>query len=393
MLKINQTENITNDLISYLKENQNFLKILNKEITNDTDYAIDYDYDYIIRYLEKYRKNVKRDLNSSTLHPKGKILIILSYNEPFVMSIIPVLNALVAGNVVEIKPSSKALDFFSHIWAISGIINKYQLKLNIYSGSKEELINVIHNMNAVYFFGGFNNATGIAKVCAENLVEFHPEIEASDFQIINISNIKDVDPESIKTTIHDSLLHSGQSCQRIQGIYINNDIYKSYKALLIATFYEMIKSGELSKYVPLNYQPKEILLNNFQSMISKENNIEIQKINGDFPYIISNINPNGELIKSAQFLPTLWLSSYSSQEDLLEWIHNRKFRLGLNILSDNKTFIDTIIESTNYSRYTINTKHSFVRYNEGWGGISPTGFNGYKSWIEHFSYPFTVIIE
>jgi len=43
---------------------------------------------------------------------------------------------------------------------------------------------------------------------------------------------------------------------------------------------------------------------------------------------------------------------------------------------DNKTFIETIIDSTNYSRYTINTRHSFVRYNEGWGGISPTGFKG-----------------
>jgi acyl-CoA reductase-like NAD-dependent aldehyde dehydrogenase len=306
------------------------------------------------------------------------------------MSIIPVLNALVVGNTVEIKPSSKALNFFSHIWENSGIINKYQLPLNC---SKEEVTNIIHDMDAVYFFGGFENAKQIAKICAENLIEFHPEIEASDFQIINISDIKDIDKESIKTTIHDSFLHTGQSCQRIQGIYINSELYPHYKDLLIETCNQMTKSGEFSKYIPENYQPGEILINNFQNLIKKETTIEIQKINGEFPYIMSNINPNGELIKSAQFLPTLWLLSYSSQEELLEWIHNRKFRLGVNILSDNKSFIENIVESTRFSRYTINTGHSLVRYNEGWGGISPTGFNGYKSWIEHFSYPFTVIRE
>jgi len=348
--------------------------------------------------LKQYNKNYKKTERKikSNLKPKGKILIILSYNEPFIMSIIPIMNALIAGNEVLVKPSRKALEFFERIWIHSEIKKDFELRLEIFEHSKEKLFKIIPEMNAVYFFGGYENAIKLGSVCSESLVEFHPEVEAADCKIVYLENTSDENiKKDIKLTIHDSLLHTGQSCQRIQGIFINDKYNEKYKDLLQLEIDRLIETKEIENYIPKDYQPNDFLIKTLDKQfqeIDKTNLIRANTKSG-FPYLICNPPVNGEFIKSAQFLPTLWISKYDELDNLINTLNSRRYKLGINIFSDNKEVVQKIIDSTNFTRFTTNTCHTFVRYDEGWGGISPTGFNGYISWIEKFSYPYTVISD
>ena len=388
--------NISEVLIEYLRRNKQSLVHLNKQITNDTDFAIEYDYEYIIKYLELFNENlskIKKKINKK-LKPKGNILIILSYNEPFIMSIIPILNALLAGNIVTVKPSGKALLFFRNIWIASGIKDKLDLKLELFEKDHCEIENLIPSMDSVYFFGGYENAKKLASKCAESLVEFNPEIEAADCKVIYLKNPTNKEIYTdIEMTIHDSFLHTGQSCQRIQGLFINKQCYAKYKRLLQATINKLVKNKNIEKYIPEDYKPNIFLLQNLKSQLGNVNKIIKSDTASGFPYLIDNPPKNEAFIKSAQFLPTIWISPYETIDDLTISLNSRRYKLGVNIVSHNKTFVNKLIHSTHFSRFTVNSSHTFVRYNEGWGGISPTGYNGYKSWLEHFSYPYAVISD
>ena len=390
MLNNNIQKNIINDLLTFLKkEKVDFLK-LNKKCTQDTDYWILKDYKFVKLYLKNYTENNKK-IFTKRLKPKGKIFIILSYNEPLVLSIIPTLNAIVAGNNVILKPSKKAFDIVKKIWIKSGIVDKYNLNLKIIQkldcGDIEQ---IIKSVVAVYFFGGMETGSKIAKKCANNFVEFIPEIETSDFMIVNYDQNKKINKKLIKSVLHQSFSHTGQSCQRIHGVYVQQNNYKFFLDILKKEFINLINSKKINKYITNDYKLNQ---NYYDSLLMDIKNAAPKEIvcKNNIPIFVIKPRTKSIFINKAYFLPTLWLVSFQSQTELNSLIELRKFSLGMNIMSDKKNFIDNIIQSTNFSRYTINTTHINIRDNEGWGGMCPSGFFGYKSWLHHFSNAYTCI--
>ncbi len=383
-------EKLIVDLSNFIKDNKIELFDLNRKITLDTDYWILDDYKTVKLYLDNYIKNHYPVKLINKIKPKGKILIILSYNEPLILSIIPLLNALIIGNEVILKPSREAENFVKMIWQESGLIEKYKLKLKIvFLKTHNEVSDLIQSMQAVYFFGSYKVAKNISKICGEYYVEFYPEVEIADLKIFNInqSAIK----KDVLLTLKESFSHSGQTCQRIQGIFVQKRFCDEYIKILRQEFIKLCWSDSLSKFIDKNYaSARKNMINTLLSDINKSKADEIVKIK-NIPLLVINPNKNSEFIKNAYFLPVLWVFSFDSEKQLVKMLNSRKFFLGLNIQSNNNNFINYIISNTKFTRYTINTSHSNIRSKEGWGGSWPSGYSGYKNWIEHFSNSYIVI--
>lgn len=378
------------DLSKLISERKSELFELNKKITLDTNYWISEDYETTKSYLKNYTKNHYPVELVNKIKPKGKILVILSYNEPFILSIIPVLNALVVGNEVILKPSQEAENFTKIIWQKSGLSEKYGLKLRIISPKAyEEIENFIRGVRAVYFFGSYKVAQSLAKICGECYVEFYPEIETSDVKIFN-KNSSDI-KNDILLTLRESFSHSGQSCQRIQGIFVHKHLYDNYVQILKQEFIKLCHSKDLNKFIDDQYvSARKNLLDLLRLDIEKSEPAEIIEIK-DLPMLVIKPKMESEFAKNAYFLPVLWISPFNRGEELIKLLNSRKFFLGVNIQSDKDNFINQIINNTRFTRYTVNTSHANIRPKEGWGGSWPSGFSGYKSWIEHFSDGYTRI--
>lgn len=378
------------DLSSFLQGKKEELSRVNKIITSDTDYWITYDYKTVLAYLSGYIKNQYTSKSANRIKPKGKILIILSYNEPFILSIIPILNALIVGNEVTLKPSREAEDFVRMIWLESGFVEKYSLNLKIVSTkSHSETEELIKGVRAVYFFGSHKTAKLIDKICGDNYVEFYPEIETSDCKIFN-GNSKAI-KRDVKLTLRESFTHSGQTCQRIHGIFVQKNIFNDYLKTLRQEFTKLCSSRELNKFISSEYESnRKGMIESFLADINKAEADEIVKIK-ELPVLVINPKQNSDYVCNAYFLPVLWISVFESREELVQILNFRKFFLGLNIQSEDGDFSDYIINNTKFTRYTINTSHANIRPKEGWGGSWPSGFSGYKSWLEHFSDGYTVL--
>lgn len=383
-------DNIIVDLSNLIREKKAELFKLNRKITLDTNYWISEDYEMVKLYLKNYVENHYTVKLINKIKPKGKILIILSYNEPFILSIIPVLNALIVGNEIILKPSQGSEGFIKTIWQKSGIIKKYKLKIEIISfKTQDEITSFVRRVRAVYFFGSHKVAKKLAKICGEHYVEFYPEIEISDVKIFN-KNFSDI-KNDILLTLKESFSHSGQSCQRIQGIFVHKHLYNNYIQHLKQEFIRMCKSNDLNKFIHNRYIfAKTGQLNLLMLNIKESNPVEVVKTK-KLPLLVINPEIESEFVKNAYFLPVLWVSSFDTEEELIKILNSRKFFMGLNIQSDNNNFINHIINDTMFTRYTINTSHTNIRPQESWGGSWPSGFSGYRNWIEHFSDGYIII--
>lgn len=370
----------------FIEKKKTDLIKLNRAITLDTQYWIEDDFRMVKQYLKNYMKNYNFEYLKSRVKPKGKILIILSYNEPFILSIIPVLNSLVAGNEVIVKPSHYNYDFVELIWSGSGLIRKYKLNLEIISINQNNSIEkIISEVQAVYFFGSYKVAKKIAKICGNYYIEFYPEVETSDCKIYYKQG-KNIDIENdVNLTLEESFNHSGQTCQRIQGVYIYTKNYPKYVNFLKKKFIELCSSEELKKHIDEKYiLNRKKAINKILIDIKKGRPDEIIKIK-KLPLLVINPNKNSDFVQNAYFLPVLWIVAFDTKEKLTKLLNSRKFFLGVNIQSDYKKFTNFIIKNTRFTRYTINTRHTHIRDGEGWGGAWPSSYTGYKDWIYHFA--------
>jgi len=386
-----QLVNFIEDLNDWIENKKSSLFDLNKDASLDTYYWIDEDYKTTVSYLKNYIKNHYYPGIENKLKPKGRILIILSYNEPFILSIIPILNALVVDNEVILRPSEGNASFVKMIWQESGLLDNYDLKLNIVSATHDEISEIIKTVKAVYFFGSFRVAQKISKICGENYVAFYPEVETADVKVFNKDDLSIENDANL--TMEESFTHSGQTCQRIQGIFVQERFYDDYLKVLKQKFTTFCRSSDLQKFIADGYiSARDGMIEQLYRDVEKSKPNEMIKLR-PVPLLIVKPDIESEFIKNAYFLPVLWIRPFRSKEDLVDVLNTRKFFLGLNIQSDDNYFIEYIKDNTHFTRYTVNTTHTNIRPDEGWGGYWPSGFCGYKSWIEYFSDKYVTIGE
>jgi coniferyl-aldehyde dehydrogenase len=342
--------------------------------------------------LESFYKN-NPHLFNQRLKPKGKVIITLSYNEPVIMSIIPVLNALVAGNKLTVRPSHRGRDIFNYIWRESGIIDRHKLDLKIWEKDRFS-DSELKNTQALYFLGGYKNAKEVSLLCSKYFIEFYPQIEAADFKIIKYDHLEDFDiKQDIEVTLNEAFSHSGQACQRVQGVFVSEKDYKKYSENMLTSFNKLCYSPEIKNYISENLDIDGKIIKSTVLEISKSKPEKVIKAPTKLglPILVLDPNPASAFVQSAYFLPVVWVAKYSSEKELFKYIKLRQFHQGINVQSDDEDFIFRVISNTSYTRYTVNTDHSRVRPEEGWGGTWPSGYTGYRSWIELFSYPYEVI--
>lgn len=379
---------LVSDLLKVLDDRKGNLFDMNKDITSDSDYWIRYDYEYAKTYLNSYLSGgdyARKD----KLKPKGKVFLMLSYNEPFILSIIPVLNALIAGNEVYLRPALRNFDFVDTIWS-NDLVDRYSLRLNKLSNvAHEEIEGYVKKVNSVYYFGGYETARKMMEMCARNFVEFNPEIEISDFKVVKMDEYGDFAKDA-ELSMHEAFTHGGQSCQRIQGIYVCEKNYKQYCRDITKKFNEICSSEKKLDYVIEGFRFNEKELKRFQgdlSLCSCEAKVDC---GSKLPLIVFNPEQSSALVNSAYFLPSLWLIRYRDIDELLGMINSRFFRMGMNILSNDSEVVSRLVKETNFSRYTVNTGHTECG-DEGWGGVWPSGFSGYRGWLETFSNRYVII--
>ncbi len=369
-----------------LADRKDDLKISVKAATNDMLSDFNHDYQVITDILVSLSK-VDFDGTYENRKPKGKILIMLSYNEPLVMCIDPIVSAIIAGNEVYVRPSSASSDVLHAIWDTTfAAVPWLSERLTIISTDHKTTLDLISSVQAVYFFGSQNVAEKIGAECSKHLVEFWPETEGSDFAIY--SDDGPLKPEKFAEYVYtEAFSHSGQMCQRLQGIFVHRSKYEPLKKALQS----LISSVSTSDFNTPNTQQIKMREAYDQLLSSYPAATYLPGKQVNMPSLVTDIPPDSSICQNAFFLPTLWLIPYDSDELLIDEIARRPVQFGVNVWTPDRELVDSLAKYTRLTRITVNTHHIDIRHDEGWGGSQPTSFGGNMRWSDKFSNKYNII--
>ncbi|MCB9257986.1 MAG: aldehyde dehydrogenase family protein [Ignavibacteriales bacterium] len=328
---------------------------------------------------------------------KGVVLIISTWNYPFLLSIGPLISAIAAGNPAIIKPSEISPN-------TSELISKMILELfpnkeiAVVQGDKAvstELLKL--PFDHIFFTGSTEIGKIVAKAASENLSDYTLELGGKSPVIVEKS-------ASLKSTaekiVWGKYLNKGQTCVAPDYILIDKDIRNSFTELLV---------NNIKKYYGNNHQEVETNLNYARIINEKHHSrlveiIENTKQNdgqilygGKYdsenyfiePTIILTNCEGCKISEEEIFGPILPIVEYTNLDEAIQWINKRNPPLSIYIFSNNKIGIDKVINSTHsggigLNELVIHFSHPHLPF----GGVRHSGIgrsHGFAGFKE-FSY-------
>ncbi|WP_040701682.1 aldehyde dehydrogenase family protein [Nocardia vinacea] len=182
---------------------------------------------YAHRVLRPHRQRLHgslRPLKKLYIHhqPLGVVGVITPWNAPFVLSLNPVVQALLAGNTVILKPSEVTPR--SGEW-VARILHK--------AGVPDDVVQVLHgdgetgaalvdaDIDKVCFTGSVGTGRKIAASCAPRLVPCTLELGGKDAMIV----CADADLERAAAgAVYLSMFNTGQVCMSIERVYVVDSV-------------------------------------------------------------------------------------------------------------------------------------------------------------------------
>ncbi|NRB37854.1 MAG: aldehyde dehydrogenase family protein [Pseudomonadales bacterium] len=167
-----------------------------------------------------------------TYKPKGVVGIITPWNFPFATTIVPTVQALMAGNAVVVKPSE--------VTPFSGQLLAELVKR---AGIPDGIVQVLlgdgstgaalceAGVDKIHFTGSVRTGKIVGEVCARQLISATLELGGKDPAIVCAD--ADLD-RAVKGVANGALFNTGQVCASTERIYVVEAVYDEFIKGLVA---------------------------------------------------------------------------------------------------------------------------------------------------------------
>ncbi|WP_227982792.1 aldehyde dehydrogenase family protein [Nocardia spumae] len=162
--------------------------------------------------------------------PLGVIGVVTPWNAPFVLSLNPVVQALVAGNTVVFKPSE-----------VTPRSGEWVARVLHEAGVPADVVQVLHgdgetgaalvdaDIDKVCFTGSVGTGRKIAAACAPRLLPYTLELGGKDAMIV----CADADLERAASgAVYLSMFNTGQVCMSVERIYVVDSVADEFIRLV-----------------------------------------------------------------------------------------------------------------------------------------------------------------
>ena len=172
--------------------------------------------------------------------PYGLVLNIAPWNFPLLLSLIDVFPALAVGNAAIIKPSEVTPRWVAPVQKALAEVPELNAVLGFAIGTGQTGAELIKHADIVSFTGSVVTGRKVAEAAAANFVPVLLELGGNDPVIVLKSADVDTTAEKI---VWSSTTSSGQACQSLERVYIDNEIADEFIAAV----------AEKARAVTINY--------------------------------------------------------------------------------------------------------------------------------------------
>lgn len=327
--------------------------------------------------------------------PLGSILVIGAWNYPYLLSLIPAVTALAAGNTVVLKPSELPTRTST---VLSKIINQNfspEYFCVVEGGVTETSLLLEMHFDKIFFTGSIPVGRIVYQAAAKNLTPVTLELGGKSPTFV----LADCD---IKTTakriVWAKFLNAGQTCVAPDYILVDKSIETEF---LHAIKQEVKIQHRNAHTLPENYV-QIINQRNFDRLVAL---IDSDKIiqGGTYncekrtiePTILGNVSWNDKIMNDEIFGPILPIISYSNLDEAIMKVKKRSKPLSCYIYSKNRKNIKKILHEVSFGSGAINESVVHLsNSNLPFGGVGYSGIGNYhgKAGFDSFSH-FKSILE
>jgi len=317
--------------------------------------------------------------------------IISPWNYPLILTLSPMVEALLAGNTVVLKPSEHTpltTELLKKVWDQS--TEKPKLFQTVYGAGEigNELVKSRHT-DIICFTGSTAVGREIAKVCAPLFKPVILELGGKDPMII----LDDADIDrSVEAALWGGLSNAGQTCISIERIYAQETIYPQMVERLSDQIRKM-SSGKGA--TPVGAISIEESMEKIKMQISdaRENSnvVEGSAESGWFipPTLVVNPPSRAKILQDETFGPVMTIQPFQSDKEAVNLANKTGYGLSASIFGKNRKRMQAIAQRIKAGTVSLNdvlTHYGIADLPFGGMGLSGMGKVHGKEGLRAFSH-------
>ena len=272
--------------------------------------------------------------------PLGVAGIISPWNYPLILSLSPVVEAMLAGNTVVLKPSEQTpltARLLKEIW--DSVIDDPDIFQVIYGAGEtgSQLVNS-PNTDIICFTGSTAIGRKIAEDCAKRLKPVILELGGKDPMIV----LKDAPLEqAVKAAVWGGMSNAGQTCISVERIYVDQSIYKEFSERISTVIHQLSAGPESTDTIgPIT------IANGYEKIISQldhlPENLKIERgkssKNHFFipPTLVFDPPSNAAINGEETFGPIITISSFETVDEAVQLANNTGYGLSASVFTRDK---------------------------------------------------------
>ncbi len=353
---------------------------------------------YTKKRLKKWMKPQNRDVslvffggkNRVIPQAKGIVGIVAPWNYPLFLVLSPLTSAIAAGNRVMVKQATNSQNLCRLLQ------EKFSEKIS------KDLITILPGVSAgefsslpfnhLIFTGSPDVGKTVMRTASNNLVPVtlelggkSPTILAEDFDL----------QKAVKRIMFAKLMNSGQTCVAPDYLFLPEGKEEAFIEMAKTVTRDYFKDLENPSYTSvIDERAFNRLTETLADAEEKGANLISLLPNSRFdktsqkisPTLLINVNKEMIILQEEIFGPLLPIMTYRSLDEVIEYVNHRERPLALYVFSNNKTFLNRLIENTRSGGVTINDCAMHVAQHDlPFGGIGNSGmghYHGFEGFCE-----------
>lgn len=336
--------------------------------------------------------------------PRGVVLVISPWNFPFQLTMIPIVEALAAGNAVIVKPSEltprvteRMRQLFREAGFPSGVVQ-------VVEGGPEVGADCVKGKpDFIHFTGSVRTGRRIQMEAARELIPTTLELGGKDPMIVFADANLD---RAVHGALWGGFANSGQICMSVERLYVERAIYDRFVEKLTAEAAKLRQGrgpeddiGSMTSKGQVG-----IVRNHIESALHAGAQLRFgatpELWNGDslqlVPMIVTGVHSDAELLTEETFGPVLPILAFDTEEQAIALANDSRFGLSASVWSANLERAKRVARRLVSGNVVINdVLITIANPHLPYGGVKEGGIGRYHSVVglQAFSIQTSVMVD
>lgn len=285
--------------------------------------------------------------------PLGVVGVISPWNGPFILSLNPTVQALLAGNAVIVKPSE--------FTPFSGLLVEELFRdaglpdglVQVLTGDGETGAALVEaGLDKIAFTGSVRTGRKIGEVCGRNLTPCTLELGGKDPMIVCAD--ADLD-RAVGGALFGGLMNAGQFCSGTERIYVERPVAEAFVAGLVEKVKQLEVGRDIGPFISDRQLP--IVEAQVQDAVAKGAKVLVGGHavgNAYAPTVIVDVDHTMLLMQEETFGPILPVVVVDGVEEAVRLANDSQYGLGASVWTKNASKAEAIARRLVTGAVTVN---------------------------------------